>query len=266
MRIRDWLSVWVAVLLVTGCAGMPGGASSETRSALAPTGKLRVAFFAAPIYAIKDPTTGEMKGVAVDLGRELARRLGVPFDPVVYSALPALTGGANSGEWDVALVGINPERAAVMDFSAPYMEIEQGYLVRAGLPAATIADVDRAGIRVGVLGKASADSHLSRTLKNATLVRAATIGEVYAMVGSGKADVIAASKAGLYTVAAKESGSRVLDGRIFVEPIGFAVPKGRNAAAAEYVGKFVEIAKAEGLVKSAIDNAGLRGAVVGPPK
>jgi hypothetical protein len=33
--------------------------------------------------------------------------------------------------------GINAERAAMMDFSAPYTEVEQGYLVHAGVPTAT---------------------------------------------------------------------------------------------------------------------------------
>jgi polar amino acid transport system substrate-binding protein len=61
-------------------------------------------------------------------------------------------------------------------------------------------------------------------------------------------------------------GSRVLEGRFLVEPIGAGVPKGRNAAAAAYVGHFVELAKADGLIKSAIDRAGLRGVVVAPLK
>ena len=264
MRIRNWLSAVIVGLFIGGCAGMQSGASSETRAALAPTGKLRVAFFAAPLYAIKDPVTGELKGVAIDLGKELAQRIGVPFEPVSYAGVPALIGGAKSGEWDVALTGIDAARAAAMDFSAPYMEIEQGYLVRAGVSIATASDVDKAGIRVGVLEKSAADNLLSRTLKNATLLRAKSVPELNALLVSGKADVIALGKTGLFAAAAKLPGSRVLDGSILVEPIAMGVPKGRDSAAAAYVGKFVEEAKAEGLVKSAIERAGLRGVVVAP--
>jgi polar amino acid transport system substrate-binding protein len=265
MRIRDWLSAGVLGLFIGGCTGMQTALSPETKAALAPTGKLRVAFLSAPLYAIKEPTTGELKGVAVDLGKELARRLGVPFDPVLYAALPALIGGAKS-EWDVVLIAINAEHAAAIDFSAPYLELEQGYLVRAGVSIATASDVDKAGVQIGVLEKAGADILLSRTLKNAILVRTTSVAELFAVLGSGKADVIASGKPGLFAVAAKQPGSRVLDGRILVEPIGMGVPKGRNAAAAVYVGKFVEDAKAEGLVKSAIERAGLRGVVVAPLK
>ncbi|NJD35605.1 MAG: transporter substrate-binding domain-containing protein [Betaproteobacteria bacterium] len=266
MRTLNWPSAMILGLLIGGCAIVQTGASSETKAALAPMGKLRVAFISVPLYASKDSATGELKGVAVDLGKDLAQRVGVPYEPVGDPNPPALIGGAKSGEWDVALMGINAERAASMDFSAPFMEVEQGYLVRAGVPIATASDVDRAGIRIGVLEKAGADLHLSGTLKNAVLVRIKSLEENYALLDAGKADVIAATKTALFAGAASRAGSRVLDGRFLVEPIGMGVPKERDAAAAAFVGKFVEDAKAQGLVKSAIEHAGLRGVAVAPLK
>ena len=265
MRVHDWLGAAIVGVLIAGCAGLRDPGSSDMKAATAPTGKLRVAFIPAVIFAGKDPKTGEYKGVVADLGNELARRIGVPFEPVVYSAVPALLAGAKSGEWDVVFAGITPERAAVIDFTAPYMELEHGFLARAGLAMTTVSDVDRAGIRVGVLEKSAADVLLSGTLKNAVLVRANAIADMYRLLESGKADVIATGKPGLFTVAARQPGSRVLDGRILVESIAMGVPKGRGAAAA-YVGQFVEDAKKEGLVKSAIERAGLRGVVVAPLK
>ena len=265
MRTTHWLMTAIIGLLLMGAGSAPAP-TPEALQALAPTGKLRVAFLSAPLYATKDSATGELKGVAVDLGKDLARSIGVPFDPVVYPNPPALIDGAKSGAWDVALIGINAERAAAMDFSAPCMEVEFGYLVRAGDSTATASDVDKAGIRIGVLEKSNIDLYLSRTLKNATLVRVNSLPENFALLDTGKADVIAATKTALFTGAASRPGSRVLDGRILVEPIGMGVPKGRNAAAAEYVGKFVEEAKATGLVKSAIERAELRGVVAAPLK
>src|SRR5687768_14507984 len=124
----------------------------------------------------------------------------------------------------------------------------------------------QAGDPVGVIEKAGADLHLSGTLKNATLVRTKSLGELDGVLDSGKADVIAATKTFLLDRAASRSGARVLDGRIFLEPIGMALPKGRNAIAAAYVATFVEDVKATGLVASAIERAGLRGVVVAPLK
>jgi polar amino acid transport system substrate-binding protein len=190
----------------------------------------------------------------------------VPFQPVPYSTPAAIIVGAKSADWDVALMGINADRAAAVDFSAPYMEVEQGYLVRAGLPIGTVSDVDKDGIRVGVVEKAGADVFLSGAFKNATLVRAKSVADLYALIDSGKADVIAATKTSLFAEAQKRPGSRVLDGRILVEPVGMGVPKGRNPSGAAYVGKFVEEAKAAGVVKAAIERAALRGVVVAPLK
>ncbi len=266
MLIRYWLNAGIVGLFIAGCAGIQSGVNPDTRAALAPTGKLRVAFIAVPLYGTKDSATGEFKGVAVDLGKELARRVGVPFHPVGYPNPSALIGGAKSNEWDVALMGVNAERAVAMDFSAPFMEVEQGYLVRAGVAIATASDVDKAGTRIGVLEKSGADLSLSSTLKKAELVRIKSLGENYALLDTGKADVIAATKTALFDGAASRPGSRVLDGRFLVEPIAMGVPKGRNAAAAVYIGQFVEDTKAQGLVKSAIEGARLRGVVVAPLK
>ena len=260
MQTRWWIATTVVALLIS--LPTPTIATSDPRTAVAPTGRLRVAFLLGPIYATKNGTTGELKGVAVDLGEELAKRLGVPFEPVTYASLPEVMSGAKAGAWDVALAGINAERAAIMDFSTPYMEVEQGYLVRPGVAIATDNDVDRAGVRVGVLEKAGADVLLSQTLKSAQLVRAANLSELNSLLDAGNVEVIAATKVALFAAAGSRPGSRVLDGRILVEPIGMGVPKGRDGAAATYIGKFVEDVKAQGIVKAAIERAGLRGVIV----
>lgn len=266
MRARHWISAGLVATAIGGCAGVQEGVSPETRAAVAPTGTLRVAFLVVPLYASKDPVSGELKGIAPDLGRQLARRLGVPFEPVTYANPPDLVGGAKSGQWDVALFGISAERALAMDFSAPLMEVEQGYLVRAGVPITTAAEVDRAGVRVVVLEKAGADVVLTQTLKNATIVRVKSQPESAVLLDAGGAEVYAATKTALYGVAATRPGSRILEGRFLVEPSGLAVPKGRKPGAAAYADEFVKEAKAKGLVKEAIERAGLRGVLVAPLK
>src|SRR5687768_4784842 len=106
----QWLMGVIAVVL-TACAGVQTAPTPETRT-IAPTGKLRVGFLSTtPLHATKDPSSGEFKGVAVDLGKELARRIGVPFEPVAYSSFSSLIAGAKADEWDVAMMGINEERA-----------------------------------------------------------------------------------------------------------------------------------------------------------
>jgi polar amino acid transport system substrate-binding protein len=263
---RNWIAAAVLGLLLNGCAGVQTAPTQEEKQALAPTGKLRVGFISgSPIHATKDAASGEFKGVAVDLGKELARRIGVPFEPVAYSSVPALIAGAKTGQWDVATMGISTERALLVDFTAPYMEVEFSYLVPQGSPISTLSDVDRPGIRIGVVEKSSPDVYLTGTLRSATLVRASTIAGMVESLRAGRADVLFGTKAGMLSQAEKLAGARVLEGRSGGEETGMAIPKGRDLSAA-YVRQFVESAKSEGLVKAAIERAALRGVVVAPLK
>src|SRR5918999_1967323 len=167
MRTTHWLMTAILGLLLTGCASISTAPTPEARQALAPTGKLRVGLqLGTPHNVIKDSVSGEMKGVAFDLGKELARRIGVPFEPVLYPSVGALLDAGKSGAWDVAFVGFSPARAKEWDFSALHLEIEFGYLVPAGSSISTMADVDRTGIRVAVQEKSGPDSFFSGTLKN----------------------------------------------------------------------------------------------------
>lgn len=266
MRLPCLLITGILGIFLAGCAGMQGSHTAEARAALAPTGKLRVAFLSAPIYMTRDASTGEPRGVAVDLGRELAKRVDVPFDAVVYANFPDLMSGAKGGQWDVALMGVDPGRAALVDFSAPLMNVEQGFLVRTGAGISTFAAVDAPGIRVGILDKSSLDAFLSKKLRNATIIRAKTLTENYAFLDDGKTDAMAATKPALFAGAASRKGVSVIDGELPNDPIGMAVPKGRDAVAAAYVGAFVEEAKSAGLIKSAIERSGLRGVVVAPTR
>jgi len=262
MRTIHWLIAAMLGLVFAACAGIGTAPTAEARQALAPTGKLRVALqLGSPHNVIRDSASGEMKGVGYDLGKELARRIGVPFEPVMYPSVGALLDAGKSGSWDVAFVGFSPARAKEWDFAPLHMEVEFGYLVPAGSSIATMADVDRPGIRVAVQEKSQPDVFLSRTLKNAAPVRAPSLAGTLEMLKSGKADAIFSIKPSLFEASNQLPGSRVLDGRPGIDPHAMVMPKGRDGGLA-YARQFIERAKAEGLVKAAIDRAGMRGAVV----
>jgi polar amino acid transport system substrate-binding protein len=264
MRTTHWLTTAILGLLLAGCAGAHTTPTPEARQALAPTGKLRVGLqLGSPHNVIRDSVSGEMKGVGFDLGKELARRMGVPFEPVLYPSVGALLDGGKSGAWDVAFVGFSPARAKEWDFTALHLEIEFGYLIPGGSSISTMADVDRPGIRVAVQEKSQPDVFLSRTLRTAVVVRASSLAGTLELLKSGRADAIFSIKPSLFEVSNQLPGSRVLDGRPGIDPHAMAMPKGRDPGVA-YARKFVEDAKSEGLVKLAIERAGMRGAVVAP--
>lgn len=264
MRKFHWLVIVILGMFLAGCAGIQGAPSHEERQALTPTGKLRVGFLLNnPVHATKDPASGELKGVSIDIGKEFARRLGVPYEGVGYSSIPALESSAQSGQWDILVFGANPTRAKFMDFSPAFMEVEVGYLVPSGSSISALSDVDKPGIRIAVAEKGAVDAYLTRSIKNAALVRAPAGTDAAAIVRSGNADVFASLKPFLFRAASTMPGSRVLEGRLFAEQVAIAVPRGNNISMA-YVRKFVEDVKSSGFVKEAIEKAGLRGVVVAP--
>src|ERR671915_356771 len=184
MHNTHWLCLG---LLFIGCAAINGAPTEEARQALAPTGKLCVGLqLGSPHNVIRDSASGEMKGVGFDLGRELARRMGVPFEPITYPSVGALLDAGKAGGWDVAFVGFSPARAKEWDFTALHMEVEFGYLVPSGSSISTMADVDRSGIRVAVQEKSQPDIFVSCTLKNAEVVRAPSLAGTVEMLKSGR--------------------------------------------------------------------------------
>ena len=237
------------------------GAASEA-AILAPTGRLRVALYPATPTSIPPGATGaDARGVGHDLGRALAARLGVAFEPVVYAKNADVLAAVKSGAADVAFTNASPARAKEMDFSPPYLDIELGYLVAPGAAMTDIAAIDRPGVRIAVTAGSTSDSVLSRDLKAATVVRATTVGEGIRLLASGAAEAYATNKSTLFEMADALPGGRVLAGNWGLERHAIAIPKGREAGL-PFLRDFVDQAKREGTVAAAIARAGLRGAVV----
>jgi polar amino acid transport system substrate-binding protein len=260
--MRTLLSVVVVGLCPVGPWRSALAQSSPTQDemqALAPTGKLRAALYlGGPTNVVKNPS-GEMKGVGYELGKELARRMGVPYEPVIYQTPKLLVEDTNSGKWDISFIAQDPDREKILDFTGVYLRLEHGYLVLSGSMIRTISEVDRPGIRVGVPAGGSVIPPLKRTLKDAQIVEVA-MPDAPDLVKSGTVDVFAANKANLFAIADNLPGARVLEGRFSVDSFALGLPKGRQAGLA-YARKFIEDAKSEGLVKSAAEKAGVRGAV-----
>src|SRR5438045_356259 len=132
-------------------------------SELAPTGALRVGVnLGNPVIAQADAAGGDPRGVGPGLGRELARRAGVPVRFVTYPTAGRMADAAKENVWDVAFLASDPARAADIAFSAAYVLIEGTYLVPTKSPLRTVADVDREGIRIAVGLKTAYDLFLTR--------------------------------------------------------------------------------------------------------
>ncbi len=239
-------------------------ASAALRSEFAPTGVLRIGVnFGNPVIAQRDPGAGEPRGVGPELGREIARRLGVGAAYVAYETAGAMADGAREGAWDVAFLANDPARAADIAFSAPYVLIEGTYLVRRDSPLRSVADADRDGVRIAVGDKTAYDLFLTRTLKHARLVKAPTSKAAIALFLSENLDAVAGVKNPLAAAAARDPGLRLVEGNFMVIGQAAGVPRARSDAA-RWLREFIEEAKASGFVARALAASGVADAAVAP--
>src|SRR5471030_296483 len=211
---------------------------------------------------IRDPKTGEMKGVALELGKELARRLGVAFEPVVFQRPAEVIEGMKAGNVDITFTNASPARARDIDFTPPLLGIEQGFLVLSGSPISTsvLADVDRPEIRVGVTQGSTSLSTLSREFKYAKLVQAQNLKIAIEMLTQGQVDAFASNKAILSELSDELSGSRVLAGRFGLEHVALGIAKNRHQGL-DYLRRFAGEMMSGGYLQRAVETAGLRGTV-----
>jgi polar amino acid transport system substrate-binding protein len=237
-------------------------ASSKVVSDLAPTGKLRVGLNMSNFLLTRtDSATGKPAGVAADLGNELGRRLGVPVELVPYPNPGALADAAKSGVWDVGFLGAEPQRANEIDFTAAYVEIEATYLVPPGSKIQKVDEVDRAGIRIAVPERSAYELYLTRSVKNAELVRVKGADDTFKRFVEDKCDALAGLRPRLITDQANLAGSRILDGNFTAVQQAAGTPKGRSAGA-RYLREFIEEVKESGLVAKTIEKNGVKGLTV----
>jgi polar amino acid transport system substrate-binding protein len=229
------------------------------RADFAPTGKLRVGInYGNPVLATRDAQSGELRGVAVDLARELGRRTELPIEIVAFESAGKMFDAVKAGAWDVAFLAVDPGRASEIDFTEPYVEIEGTYLIPPGAPFHNVGDVDRDGIRVGVSGKSAYDLFLSRSLKHAQIVREQNPESAFDLILSSKVDVLAGVRQTLVAHSAKLPGSRVFEDRFMAIGQAMGIVKGRDEGAA-YLREFIEDVKASGFVARALEKSGVRG-------
>lgn len=250
----------LAAALLALSFGAAKAADADLVHLLAPSGHLRAGLYPGTPTSILTDNKSEPRGVGFEIGRALAQRLGVPYEPVVFAKNAEVLEAVRTGAVDVVFTNASAARARTMDFGPAYLEIELGYLVPPGSPLADLHDLDSDGQRIGVTAGSTSDGTLSRDLQKAEVVRAATLKDGRALLASRQIDAFATNKATLFEMAEQLPGARVLDGRWGVERHAIGIPKGRETALG-FLGQFTSEIKSTGLVRAAVERAGLKGVV-----
>lgn len=240
---------------------------SNVRKAFTPKGKLRASInLGNPLLANRPNETDQPFGISIDLATELARRLEVELDLVVFDAAGKSVSAVESEEADVGFFAIDPKRGEKINFTAPYVLITGSYAVRAGSEISELGQVDRNNQTV-VVGRGSAyDLYLSRTLENATIIYAPTSADVVDVFFDGNYEVAAGVTQQLKLDKRRHPELQILDEPFMTIRQAMGLPKTRGPEAASFLARFVEEAKRSGFVSDAISRHQVEGAAVAPPE
>jgi polar amino acid transport system substrate-binding protein len=236
---------------------------------IAPTGSLRVAIAVGPaastFWATRDPASGAARGVTVELAKAAAAKLHVPLKLVEYQNSGEIAAAAAKDAWDISFMPADAEREKFVDQGPPYVVYESTYLVRAGSDIKTLGDVDRPGIRVGVIEGTATSRTVAKSLQRASLATFPKPEVAAALLGKGELDALAMGTEALVDLAKGLPGTRVLDEPVQSTGVVVTVPKNRPAAR-EWAARFIEDAKLDGTVRRAFDSAGFVAVAVAPPR
>lgn len=232
-------------------------APAAVRSALAPTGTLRIGVYrGSPTSLVMQG--GRPAGIAHDLGQALGRELGVPVQVVEHARIAQVLEALKAAQVDFTFTNATEARAREVDFTTPLVRVELGYLVPPGSRVGSIETMDQPGVRVGVSEGSSSQTVLGRQFRHAILVPAASLEAARLALTEGRIDAFATNKGILHELADVVPGARVLEGRWGLEHMAIAVPKGREAAR-PWLADFATRVSADGRLRAIVERSGLRG-------
>ena len=258
-----WPAVPVAAAEHAVALPLSAAELAQARQALAPTGTLRVGVYpGSPTSLVIHPQTGERAGVALALGQLMGQQLGVPVQVVELARVAEIIAAIQRGEVDMTFTNASPARARDIDFSRTLVQLELGLLLPQGANITQLAQVDRAGVRVGVSQGSSSQGVLTSQLQQAQVVPVASLALAQQMLQNKQLDAFATNKGILFEMRDKLPGFSVSDDRWGLENLAIAVPKGRTAGQA-FLTAFADQVTRSGRLALMAQRAGLRG--LAPP-
>ncbi|MGZ0148520.1 transporter substrate-binding domain-containing protein [Kribbella sp. WER1] len=219
---------------------------------LAPTGVLRASInLGNPVLA--QGTAEAPAGITVDIARELAQRLELPLELVCFDAARKSFEALTTGQADLCFLAIEPARAAEVAFTAPYVVIEGVFAVPQDSPLATVADVDAPGVRIGVKQGSAYDLYLTRTVRQATIVRGTDGVDVFRAEGL---DVAAGIRQPITQYVAEHPGLRLIDERFMQIQQAVGTTKDKSEPTVAYLRELIDELKVSGFVAASLAAAG----------
>ncbi|WEH33599.1 transporter substrate-binding domain-containing protein [Streptomyces sp. AM 4-1-1] len=228
---------------------------------LAPNGTLRASInLGNPVLAQGTPAAPT--GITVDIAREIGARLDVPVEFLCFDAARKSFEAMTTGRADICFLAVEPAREAEVAFTAPYVVIEGVFAVPRDSALTTVADVDSAGVRIGVKRGSAYDLYLTRTLLHASVVRGDEGVDEFRAQGL---EVAAGIRQPLAEYVVAHHEVRLIEGRFMQIQQALGTTTTRRPETVRFLRDLVEELKADGFVADSLRRADQSDTLVAPP-
>ena len=249
----------LAALALAACGGDDddsgggGGGSGDSQSSdlnLQNEGQLTVgAEF--PVKGFVELPIDDPKGFEVDFAAAIAKELGVPKVQWVSTPFSGLFSPAPK-DFDMAIneITITPERSKVVDFSVPYFDANQGFLIKKGGPAEGVTSMaDMKDLQFGFQATTTGGAYIQDKIQPDKQPREfSTLGAATQALANGQIDAFLMDVA-IGAEIVKERGQDIdMTGQFITnERYGALFEKGNPLKA--QVNKAIEAMEADGTLK-----------------
>jgi cyclohexadienyl dehydratase len=246
-----------ACLLFLGLAFV-GTSIADTLSAIKSRGELRVCHW--PDYygiSYRNPRTGNLQGIDIDMSKELANDLGVKLT-YVETDFSKFMDVLESGQCDIAMmgVGVTAPRQQRIDFSIPYLRSDIYFVTtKTNKNLQSVADLDQPGVIIAVQKGTIMEPFSKDFFKKATLSIVSKPGERELEVETGRADAFATDYPYSQRMLQNTDWARLIspESKLRTSDYAYAVRKGDSAWLSE-VNAFVRRSQSDGRMEKAAQN------------
>ena len=217
---------------------------------IAPKNVLRIGINMSNFLLVsKDSSFSKPEGLSPDIGKLLARELGVNYEFITFKNPGLLADSVDYDKWDVGNFAFEKKRAEIIDFSNSYVNIDANFLLRKDTEINKNNDVDNENNKIAVVNRSAYDLWLSSNYKKAKIIRAKTIIETHNLFYNQDVNVLAGLKPKLLEELKNNNEFKLIDKPFTFIKQSIGIKKG-NSNAIDFINNFVSKKIKDGTIKS----------------
>ena len=220
---------------------------------IAPKNVLRIGINMSNFLLVnKDSTFSKPEGLSPEIGKLLARELGINYEFVTFKNPGLLADAIDYDKWDVGNFAYEKKRAEIIDFSNPYVNIDANFLLRKNSEINQNNDVDNKNNKIAVVNRSAYDLWLSDNYKNAEIIRAKTIIETHNLFYNQDVNILAGLKPKLLEELKNNNEFKLIDEPFTFIKQSIGIKKGKPKAI-DFINNFVSKKIKDGTIKSLLE-------------